>query len=60
MKGTPWQPVPGKRNNRIPTQIGDDSEENQESEDIGEEEEQEFRVQVEMDEDESTPAPKRP
>eukprot|EP00973_Karenia_brevis_P047366 6576884-Karenia_brevis.AAC.1 len=60
MKGTPWQPVPGRRNNKIPTQIGDDSQENQEGENIEEEEDQEFRVQVEIDEDESTPKQKRP
>eukprot|EP00973_Karenia_brevis_P073421 10200292-Karenia_brevis.AAC.1 len=60
MKGTPWQPVPGRRNNRIPTQIGDGSEEDQDGENIGEDEDQEFRVQVEIEEDENTPEAKRP
>eukprot|EP00973_Karenia_brevis_P021400 2941651-Karenia_brevis.AAC.1 len=59
MKGTPWRPVPGRRSNKVQTQIGEDTEENQEDESI-EEEEQEFRVQVEIEEDESTPKPKRP
>eukprot|EP00973_Karenia_brevis_P081778 11337618-Karenia_brevis.AAC.1 len=57
MRGTPWQPVPGKRSNRIPTQI--EGEEDQEEENM-EEEDQEFKVQVKIEEDESMPKPKRP
>eukprot|EP00973_Karenia_brevis_P075571 10498545-Karenia_brevis.AAC.1 len=60
MKGTPWQPVPGKRSNRIPTQILEGSEEEEQEEQNAEEEDQEFKVQVEIEEDEGIPKPKRP
>eukprot|EP00973_Karenia_brevis_P073639 10231375-Karenia_brevis.AAC.1 len=53
MAGTPWQPVPGKKSNRIPTKIKEEGEEGDEDDEaIEEEEEQEFEVQVEVDEDE--------
>ena len=61
MRGTPWQPVPGKRSNRIPTQIveGSEEDEEQDEENAGQED-QEFKIQVEIGEDEDVPKAKRP
>eukprot|EP00973_Karenia_brevis_P090841 12404554-Karenia_brevis.AAC.1 len=61
MKGTPWQPVPGRKSIRIPTRIKDE-EEGGDEEDGGfeDEEEQEFEVQVEVNDDEDATKMQKP
>eukprot|EP00973_Karenia_brevis_P068031 9464971-Karenia_brevis.AAC.1 len=55
LRGVPWQPVPHKKSNRIPTHIKED--EDDEEEDIEEEDEEKFEIQVEeaIEEDEDIP-----
>eukprot|EP00973_Karenia_brevis_P075204 10447424-Karenia_brevis.AAC.1 len=53
MKGVPWQPVPGRKTNKIPTRIeeGDEVEEEDDDEEV-----EKFEVHVEQQkEDEDVP-----
>eukprot|EP00973_Karenia_brevis_P042574 5893899-Karenia_brevis.AAC.2 len=54
MKGLPWQPVPGRKSNRVPTQIREEVDDEQE--DAEDEDEKQFEVQVEVEEDDTDEA----
>ena len=51
MQGVPWQPVPGRKNNKIPTRIAEEGEE-----EVEDDEAEKFEVQVEeLEEDKDMP-----
>eukprot|EP00973_Karenia_brevis_P095124 12425779-Karenia_brevis.AAC.1 len=46
MQGTPWQPVPGRKTNRIPTRIAEAEDGEVEDDEVDPVEEENFEIQV--------------
>eukprot|EP00973_Karenia_brevis_P051398 7139013-Karenia_brevis.AAC.1 len=51
MQGTPWQPNPRKKTNRIPTKIDEEEDDEDDEDDANPEEIEDFAIQVEQNED---------